>query len=128
MIAVERGAWLGELRQAGRAHRRLAAGARAPQFLGELLAGQLGLATPLDVRAVRRRAVAALRGAARRDPAGDACSSRFSLPGLLVFLEHALGDRVQANWLAVLYPPLAIAAAAVGQRWWRAAAGLRAWR
>jgi hypothetical protein len=28
-----------------------------------------------------------------------------------VFIEHALGDRVQANWPAILYPSLALAAA-----------------
>jgi len=31
---------------------------------------------------------------------------------------------VQANWVAVIYPPLAIAAAAYGARWWRAASAL----
>ncbi|MGH7067452.1 MAG: UDP-phosphomannose--protein mannosyltransferase, partial [Acetobacteraceae bacterium] len=37
-----------------------------------------------------------------------------------VFVEHALGDRVQGNWPAVLYPTAAIAAAAlVGRPWTR---------
>ena len=93
--------------------------ARAAQFLGELVAGQVGLATP-GVFALF--AAGLWRAAARRDDAAKLLIA-LAVPGLLVFVEHAVGDRVQANWLAVLYPPLAIAAAAYGARWWRAAAG-----
>jgi hypothetical protein len=39
-----------------------------------------------------------------------------------VFLEHALGDRVQGNWPAVIYPAAVIAAADLPARWWRSAA------
>jgi 4-amino-4-deoxy-L-arabinose transferase-like glycosyltransferase len=90
---------------------------RAAQFLGELVAGQAGLATPPIFVLF---AAGLWRALARRDRAGTLLVA-LALPGLLVFGEHALGDRVQANWLAVLYPPLAIAAAAVEARWWRAA-------
>ena len=38
---------------------------------------------------------------------------------LLVFAEHALGDRVQANWVAVVYPACAVAAAGLDGRWGR---------
>ena len=41
---------------------------------------------------------------------------------MLVFVEHALGDRVQANWPGLLYPACAIAAARLDRRWKAAAA------
>jgi hypothetical protein len=47
-----------------------------------------------------------------------------TVPGAVVFLEHALGDRVQANWPSVLYPAAAIAAAGLRWRPWRSAAAL----
>jgi hypothetical protein len=47
-----------------------------------------------------------------------------TVPGAAVFLQHALGDRVQANWPAILYPAASIAAVAYAGRWWRPAAGL----
>ena len=43
---------------------------------------------------------------------------------MLVFLQHALGDRVQANWPAILFPAACIAAAAYVPRFWRPAAAL----
>jgi hypothetical protein len=78
--------------------------ARAVQFMGELLGGQIGLATPgvfiffvMGVRYLWR-----LRTAQARMllwlillPAG-------------VFVFHAFGDRVQANWPVILYPFLAV--------------------
>lgn len=94
--------------------------ARAAQFLGELVAGQVGLATPLVLAACALGAWAALRHA-RRDPAWALLAALVWLP-VLVFAQHALGDRVQGNWPAVLYPAAAIAAAGAGVRWWRVAA------
>jgi 4-amino-4-deoxy-L-arabinose transferase-like glycosyltransferase len=85
--------------------------ARAAQFLGELVAGQLGLATPivfvlcvLGLVAVTRRAVM------RRDAAAGLLAALGVVPAL-VFIQHALGDRVQANWPEVVYPAAVIAAA-----------------
>ena len=95
----------------------------ALQFLAELLGAQFALATPLIFLLFAAGLWRLGAGVARRNPAFTLLGA-LALPGLLLFLEHALGDRVQANWLAVLYPPLAIAAAAVGTRWWRAAAGV----
>ena len=94
----------------------------ALRFLGELFGAQVALATPLVFVLFAAGLWRIGRGAARRDSASTLLGA-LALPGLLVFVEHALGDRVQANWLAILYPPLAIAAAAVGARWWKAAAG-----
>lgn len=96
---------------------------RAPVFLGELIGAQIALATPLIFALFAAGLWRACLRAGRRDTAASLLAA-FVLPGLLLFVQHALGDRVQANWLAILYPPLAIAAAAVGARWWRPAAGL----
>lgn len=92
--------------------------ARAGQFLGELVGGQIGLATPL----VFLLFVAGIGWAARRawqdrDPA-CALLAALTLPGAALFVQHALGDRVQGNWPAILYPAAAIAAAGLGGRRW----------
>jgi hypothetical protein len=59
----------------------------------------------------------------RQGPA-PALLAALTVPGALVFLEHAIGDRVQANWPAILFPAGCMAAAAYGPRFWRPAAGL----
>ena len=43
-----------------------------------------------------------------------------TLPGLLVFVQHAVGDRVQANWPAILYPAATVAAGAWAAGAWAA--------
>lgn len=100
--------------------------ARAWQFLGELLGGQIGLATPLIFLLM-------LVGTARltrrwRDPGAALVAALVIVPAV-VFLQHALGDRVQANWPCVLYPAASIAAASLSPtiragQWWRPAAVL----
>ncbi|GAB0114624.1 glycosyltransferase family 39 protein [Acidisoma sp. C75] len=93
--------------------------ARAAQFLGELIAGQAGLATPiifvLCLLGLWREAGIALR---RQEAAAGLLTALGVLPAL-VFLQHALGDRVQGNWPEILYPAGVIAAARLpaGQRW-----------
>ena len=96
--------------------------ADAARFLGELLGSQIGLATPW----VAGLGAAGLWATARRARQGGAPAllAALTVPGAAVFLQHALGDRVQANWPAVLYPAAAIAAASYAGRWWRPAAGL----
>ncbi len=81
--------------------------------VGELIGGQVGLATPLifllgcaGVGAISRSTWQS------RDPAATLLTA-LTLPPVLVFLQHALGDRVQANWPAILYPAAAIAGAAL---------------
>ena len=81
------------------------------RFLAELVGGQAGLATP-GVFAVFC-AVSAVAARRWRDPAW-ALPAALVLPGALVFVQHALGDRVQANWVAVLYPGCALAAGGLG--------------
>ena len=78
------------------------------RFLGEFLAAQFGLATPLIFVLM----ALGLARATRRS------SDRFVLAalvwvGLGYFLVHALHDRVQGNWPSFLYPALAILAADV---------------
>jgi 4-amino-4-deoxy-L-arabinose transferase-like glycosyltransferase len=76
------------------------------RFLGEFLAAQFGLASPLIF-------VLMAVGLVRATRLG---SSRLMLAvlvwmGLAYFLEHSLHDRVQGNWPCFLYPALAILAA-----------------
>jgi len=89
----------------------------------ELLGGQAGLATPLTFILLTVGVWVAARRAAVRDPAWSVLAF-MTLPGLLVFLEHAVGDRVQANWPAIVYPAAAICAAGLGWRLWRPAVAL----
>jgi 4-amino-4-deoxy-L-arabinose transferase-like glycosyltransferase len=104
--------WASFAKQGGRAG-DFAPG-RALQYLGELLGGQIGLATPLIAVLCAAGMVLAVRR--WRDPAWCLLACLTALPGL-VFLQHAMGDRVQANWPSILYPAAAIAAAGlVGRR------------
>ena len=85
--------------------------ARAAQFLGELVLGQLGLATPLIfVLCVVGLFHATRVVFTRREPAAGLLVALGVLPAL-VFIQHALGDRVQGNWPEILYPAAVIAAA-----------------
>ena len=115
--------WASILKQGGRVSDW--APARAGQFLLELAGGQVGLATPWIAVLF---AAGAWHAARRWREPGPALCAALILPGALVFLQHALGDRVQANWVAVLYPGCALAAAgaATPTRWWRPAAALGA--
>ncbi len=89
-------------------------GGRVAQFapgsalnhLGELIGGQIGLATPLIFALM---AVGVWR-AARGGPAERLLAWLVVVPGAL-FIEHVLSGRVQANWPAILYPAAALAAA-----------------
>jgi hypothetical protein len=84
---------------------------RSAQYLLELIAGQVGLATPLVFVLCVAGIVAAGRSAWRaRDPAATLLAA-MTVPPVLVFLEHALGERVQGNWPAIVYPAGVLAAA-----------------
>jgi 4-amino-4-deoxy-L-arabinose transferase-like glycosyltransferase len=114
--------WASFAKQGGRAAD--GAGAWTFRYLGELLGGQLALATPL----VALMMVAGLAASWRhRREAGTALLLALTLPGALLFLWQATGSRVQGNWPAVLYPAAALAAAAYAPaRWRRPAVGLGA--
>ncbi len=91
---------------------------RAAQFVVELFGGQIAFATPLVALLLGAGIVLATRQAWRRDPAWTLLAA-FTLLPCGVFLQHALGDRVQANWPSVLYPAAAIAAAGLSAPWRR---------
>ncbi len=96
--------------------------AEALNHLGELVGSQLGLATPwVAVLCAAGIWVAAWR---MREGGAPALLATLTLPSVAVFVQHAFGDRVQANWPAILYPAASIAAAAYAGRWWKQAAML----
>jgi 4-amino-4-deoxy-L-arabinose transferase-like glycosyltransferase len=91
----------------------------ALRFTTELIAGQFGLLTPLAFVFCFGGIVLAVRNAWRsRDPAWSLLAA-LTLPGVLLFLQHALGDRVQGNWPAIIYPAAAIAATQLRTDVWR---------
>jgi hypothetical protein len=109
--------WASFLRQGGRVADWQPA--RAAQFLGELAGGQAGLATPLIFALCVAGTVVAVRQAWRARNPGWSLLAWLVVPGALVFLQHALGDRVQGNWPAVLFPAACIAAAGLEGPLWR---------
>ena len=85
---------------------RISAGAFTLRYLGEFLAAQVGLASPLILLLM---AVGLWRATRMRN-------DRLMLAvlvwvGLGYFFQHALHDRVQGNWPSFLYPALVILAA-----------------
>ncbi len=109
--------WIGLLRQGGRVANWRPE--RALGFIAELAAGQLGLATPgIAVLFVAGIVLAVAMTARTRDPAWTLLAA-LSVPPALVFLQHALGDRVQGNWPAIIYPAAAVAASGLTRRVWR---------
>lgn len=108
--------WVGFMRQGGRVNDWRPE--RAAQFLAELVGGQIGLATPGVFVLVTTGIAMAVRQTVRsRDPAWTLLAA-FTVPPILVFLQHAIGDRVEGNWPAIIYPAAAVAAAGlVGPPW-----------
>jgi 4-amino-4-deoxy-L-arabinose transferase-like glycosyltransferase len=111
--------WASFAKQGGRAG-TVEAG-RALRYLGELIGGQVGLATPLVfVLCVAGVGAAARRWWRLRDGAALLLAA-LTIPGAAIFLWQATGSRVQGNWPAILYPAATIAAAALltGPAWLR---------
>ena len=109
--------WVSFLRQGSRAADW--SPQRAPQYLLELFAGQIAIATPLIfLFFIAGTARAARRAWRYRDPACSLLALLGIVPALM-FLEHAIGDRVQPNWPAVCYPAAAVAAAGLSGRIWQ---------
>jgi 4-amino-4-deoxy-L-arabinose transferase-like glycosyltransferase len=92
---------------------------QALRYEAELLGGQAGLATPLVFMLCLGGMWACLRATARFRLAPEGLVVAFTVPPILLFLQHATGDRVQANWPAIVYPAAVIAVAALGERWQR---------
>ena len=101
--------WASFAKQGGRA------GADAPgvtfRFLGELIAGQIGVATPIVFILCVAGVAGAMRAWLRRGDQGAALLLALVLPGAAIFLWQATGSRVQGNWPAILYPAACIVAA-----------------
>lgn len=79
-------------------------------YLAELIGGSIGLMSPV----IAVLAAVGLRKAARSAIAGDPPGALLvagMLPFLAYLIFHSLHDRVQANWMAPLYPSFAICAA-----------------
>lgn len=106
-------AWASFAKQGGRAAE---GGGQALRYLGELLGGQLGLATPLVFLLCVAGAVLAVR---RLRDARFALLAALILPGAVLFAWQATGDRVQGNWPAILYPAASLAAGALAGFWQR---------
>jgi 4-amino-4-deoxy-L-arabinose transferase-like glycosyltransferase len=92
--------------------------ARAARFLGELVASQIGLATPLVFALCVAGVVLAVRMAWRSRDAGWMLLAVMTVPAVAAFVQHALGGRVQGNWPAIIYPAAVIAAAGLERRLW----------
>lgn len=91
--------------------------AKMVTYFSELVGGQVGLATPgVFVFFVG----GAVLLAKQKDTVSRAFLCMVLLP-VLVFMQHAVGARVQANWPVVLYPVLVLAGTLPAWRWWKAA-------
>jgi 4-amino-4-deoxy-L-arabinose transferase-like glycosyltransferase len=93
--------WISLRQQLG----RIGAGAFTLRYLGEFLAGQFALASPV----IAVLAVAGMVQALRSHRRGILLAASIA-PAVLYFLGHSLRGRVQGNWPSFLYPALAIAA------------------
>lgn len=107
--------WASYLKQGGRVEGFDLA--RALQFFGELVGGQLFLFTPL-IAALVVWGLWHLRG--NKAP-GARLLLWLTLVPAFVLLEHVLTNRVESNWPAILYPSACIAAACLSARWVRPA-------
>ena len=109
--------WASFAKQGGRAGLR--EGSLTFRYLGELIGGQAGLATPLIfLLCVVGTGVVAGAWVRRRD-SGAGLLVALTVPATLVFLWQATGSRVQGNWPAILYPSACLAAACLAGFWQR---------
>ena len=93
--------------------------ASAVRFIGELVGGQIGLVTPLVFLLFGAGTLCAWRQAWRTREPVPMLLAALTLPPVLAFTQHAVGDRVQGNWPAIVYPAAAIAAASLHGRGWQ---------
>lgn len=109
--------WVGYAKQGARVVAWQPTGAF--QYLGELIGGQLGLATPGIFILCSAGVVVAWRRAKMPGGTKWALLACVSTVPTLVMLQHAIGDRVQANWPAIVYPSSVIAATLLSYGRWR---------
>lgn len=111
-------AWVSFAKQGGRAGTQ--GTGSALRYLGELLGGQLALATPFIFVFCVAGTVLACRAWWRQRDAAAGLLVALTVPAALLFLWQATGNRVQGNWPAILYPTACLAAAAfLGESWRR---------
>jgi len=100
---------------------RLDAGHFTPLKLPEFIATQFGLLNPLVAIFAGLAVVAWLAGRAAYPRSGIAALTWIALPLLIYMAFHALHQQVQGNWLAPIYPTVALVAAAAAasapERW-----------
>ena len=108
---------------------RVGSGELTLRYLGEFLAGQIGLASPF----IAILGVAGMVSFARSPGSKGALIAALMVPAIAFFLWQSLRGRVQGNWPSFLYPAFAVAAVATLsspalQRWsglrWSAGAAL----
>ena len=80
-------------------------------YFAELVGGSLGLMSPLIAVLAVLGLVKVVRSATSAGDQPSALLAAGMLPFLAYLLVHALHDRVQANWMAPLYPSFAVCAA-----------------
>ena len=106
---------MGVICQAVRTHR---AARRWPALPSEFVLAQLGLINPIIAVFAGIGVVGALRATGRRTSRPIRFLLALAAPLVLYMLVHSFHDRVQGNWLAPIYPTLALiaSAAAFGER------------
>lgn len=103
--------WISFSKQFG----RLAANQITLRYLGEFLLSQAGLLNPIIAFFAILAAVVTLTR--RKEVQPNPCLLLLAIlaPLVVYMIVHAFHDRVQANWLAPIYPQLAIIAAAYAE-------------
>lgn len=81
------------------------------RFLFEFLGGQIGLMNPLTFILVIAAIGLVLRKAGDGEDESRTLLASLAAPLMAFFLFHSLHDRVQANWMAPLFPLVAVMAA-----------------
>jgi hypothetical protein len=81
-------------------------------YLAEFLGGSVGLMSPVIAVLAALGLVRIVRSATMEKEPSSALLAAGMVPFLAYLLLHSLHDRVQANWMAPLYPSFAICAAA----------------
>ena len=109
--------WTSFIRQGGRIDAWQPA--NAARFLAELIAGQFGMVTPLVFLLCIAGVVMAVRQTWRTRDAAWSLLTALTFPAAVLFVQHAVGDRVQDNWPAIIYPAAAVAAAGLSAPGWR---------
>ena len=87
---------------------RVGSGGFTLRYLGEFLAGQIGLASPF----IAILGVAGLISIARSGDSKRALVTALMVPAIAFFVWQSLRSRVQGNWPSFLYPAFAVAAVA----------------